>query len=162
LTISDLKLQDLKQAMEIQRKELNNCRVEITALEMHIEGSRSGKAWSNPNGSEDTNLKLLDCDPSSNSDSNAIHTEGSLGSQINKPVTENSTECILHEGTEESDSVNGLSDSVPVPCNGDVSGEKREESKEDILALAPQESESILENIQSSNKENDSHKMVRL
>nr|KJB10466.1 hypothetical protein B456_001G202700 [Gossypium raimondii] len=33
--------QDLKQALENQRKELNDCRAEITSLKMHIEGSSS-------------------------------------------------------------------------------------------------------------------------
>ncbi|XP_078153215.1 HEAT repeat-containing protein isoform X2 [Carex rostrata] len=157
----DKQVQDLKQATEIQRKELNNRRVEITALEMHIEGSRSGKAWStNPNGSEDTNLKLLDSDPCSNADSNSITTEGSLSSQINKPVTENSTEGTQSEGTEISDNVEVFSNSVPVTCNGDVSGEKKKESKEDMLASVLEESEPLLENIQSSNKEKESHKMA--
>lgn len=32
----------MKQSLELQRKELNDCRAEITALKMHIEGSRSG------------------------------------------------------------------------------------------------------------------------
>lgn len=139
--------------------------MEITALEMHIEGSRSGKAWSmNPNGSEDTNLKLLDSDPCSNADSNFIttDTDGSLSSQINKPVTKNSTEGTQSEGTEISDNVEVLSNSVPVTCNGYVSGEKKEVSKEDMLASVPEESEPLLENIQSSNKEKESHKMVRL
>ncbi|GAV85558.1 hypothetical protein CFOL_v3_28994 [Cephalotus follicularis] len=36
-------VQDLKQAREHQRKELNDCRAEITSLKMHIEGSRSGQ-----------------------------------------------------------------------------------------------------------------------
>lgn len=132
--------------------------MEITALEMHIEGSRSGKAWSNPNGSEDRNLKLLDSDPNSNSGFNSIPAEG-MSSQINKPVTENSTEGIQSEGTEKSDSVNVLPKSVPVICNGDG---KKEESKEDMLASVPEDSEPLLENIQSSNKEKDSHKMVGL
>ncbi|XP_021296413.1 lisH domain and HEAT repeat-containing protein KIAA1468 [Herrania umbratica] len=34
-------IQDLKHAWEHQRKELNDCRAEITSLKMHIEGSRS-------------------------------------------------------------------------------------------------------------------------
>ena len=33
----------MKQSLEQQRKELNGCRSEITALKMHIEGSRSGR-----------------------------------------------------------------------------------------------------------------------
>lgn len=36
-------IQVLKQSWERQRKELNDCRSEITSLKMHIEGSRSGK-----------------------------------------------------------------------------------------------------------------------
>ena len=35
-------MQALKQSLEHQRKELNDCRAEITSLKMHIEGSRSG------------------------------------------------------------------------------------------------------------------------
>lgn len=34
-------MQSLKQSLERQRKELNDCRAEITSLKMHIEGSRS-------------------------------------------------------------------------------------------------------------------------
>lgn len=33
----------MKQSLERQRKELNDCRAEITSLKMHIEGSRSGR-----------------------------------------------------------------------------------------------------------------------
>lgn len=33
----------MKQSLEHQRKELNDCRAEITALKMHIEGYRSGR-----------------------------------------------------------------------------------------------------------------------
>ncbi|GLU10753.1 hypothetical protein SLE2022_275380 [Rubroshorea leprosula] len=39
----DIMVQDLKQAIEHQRKELNGCRAEITSLKMHIEGSLSGR-----------------------------------------------------------------------------------------------------------------------
>ncbi|GKV16736.1 hypothetical protein SLEP1_g27333 [Rubroshorea leprosula] len=39
----ELMVQDLKQALEFQRKELNGCRAEITSLKMHIEGSLSGR-----------------------------------------------------------------------------------------------------------------------
>jgi len=35
-------IQELKQSWERQRKEINDCRSEITSLKMHIEGSRSG------------------------------------------------------------------------------------------------------------------------
>lgn len=34
---------ELKQSLDNQRKELNECRAEITSLKMHIEGARSGK-----------------------------------------------------------------------------------------------------------------------
>lgn len=43
LIFLDFQVQDLKQSLEQQRKELNGCRSEITALKMHIEGSRSGR-----------------------------------------------------------------------------------------------------------------------
>ncbi|KAL6125678.1 hypothetical protein ACLB2K_073733 [Fragaria x ananassa] len=36
-------VQDLRQSLEHQRKELNGCRAEVTALKMHIEGSRLGQ-----------------------------------------------------------------------------------------------------------------------
>lgn len=36
-------MQDLKQSLEHQRKEINDCRAEITSLKMHIEGSHLGK-----------------------------------------------------------------------------------------------------------------------
>lgn len=36
-------MQDLRKALEHQRKELNDCRAEITALKMHIEGSCSSQ-----------------------------------------------------------------------------------------------------------------------
>ncbi|KAL6007589.1 hypothetical protein ACLOJK_033088 [Asimina triloba] len=36
-------VQELKQLLDLQRKELNDCRAEITSLKMHIEGSRSGR-----------------------------------------------------------------------------------------------------------------------
>ncbi|PIM99913.1 Protein phosphatase 2A regulatory subunit A [Handroanthus impetiginosus] len=36
-------VQDLKKRLESQRKELNDCRAEITSLKMHIEGALSGK-----------------------------------------------------------------------------------------------------------------------
>lgn len=36
-------IQNLKQSLEHQRKDLNACRAEITALKVHIEGSRSSR-----------------------------------------------------------------------------------------------------------------------
>lgn len=36
-------VQNLKQSLELQRKDLNDCRAEITALKMQIEGFRSGR-----------------------------------------------------------------------------------------------------------------------
>ncbi|XP_077253234.1 HEAT repeat-containing protein [Tasmannia lanceolata] len=39
----EILVQDLKQSLELQRKELNECRAEITSLKMHIEGSRAGR-----------------------------------------------------------------------------------------------------------------------
>jgi len=39
-------VQKWKKLLESQRKELNDCRAEITSLKMHIEGSRSGKGMS--------------------------------------------------------------------------------------------------------------------
>lgn len=38
-------MQVLKQSLEHQRKDLNDCRAEITSLKMHIEGYRSGRSW---------------------------------------------------------------------------------------------------------------------
>ncbi|KNA11926.1 hypothetical protein SOVF_130650 [Spinacia oleracea] len=40
----DILVQKMKQLSESQRKELNDCRVEITSLKMHIEGWQSGKS----------------------------------------------------------------------------------------------------------------------
>ncbi|KAJ4808089.1 LisH domain and HEAT repeat-containing protein KIAA1468 [Rhynchospora pubera] len=149
----DKQVQDLKQAMEIQRKELNDCRMEITALKMHIESSRSGKAWPDPNESEDSNLKLVDLDPYSNSDSNSIATEEPLSSLTNKTVTEYSTNGIQSEGSE-------TSDSVSVTCNGDVCGGKKEDAQEVLFVSIPEETETLSENVHSSNKEKDSHNMA--
>uniref|UniRef100_A0ACD5VLQ2 Uncharacterized protein n=2 Tax=Avena sativa TaxID=4498 RepID=A0ACD5VLQ2_AVESA len=39
-------VQDLKQSLDVHRKELNDCRAEITALKMHIEGTQSSKQMS--------------------------------------------------------------------------------------------------------------------
>ncbi|XP_074308326.1 uncharacterized protein LOC141643185 [Silene latifolia] len=41
----DILMHKMKKLSESQRKELNDCRAEITSLKMHIEGSRSGKGW---------------------------------------------------------------------------------------------------------------------
>ncbi|KAG0464081.1 hypothetical protein HPP92_020150 [Vanilla planifolia] len=41
----DLLVQSLKQSAELQRKELNDCRAEITSLKLHIEGSQASRAW---------------------------------------------------------------------------------------------------------------------
>ncbi|KAI8029233.1 hypothetical protein LOK49_LG01G03487 [Camellia lanceoleosa] len=38
----EILVKDLKQLLDRQRKELNDCRAEITSLKMHIEGCRSG------------------------------------------------------------------------------------------------------------------------
>lgn len=38
--------QDLKQSLDVHRKELNDCRAEITSLKMHIEGTQSSKEMS--------------------------------------------------------------------------------------------------------------------
>lgn len=40
----EILVQDLRQSLEHQRKELNECRAEITSLKMHIEGSRSSRS----------------------------------------------------------------------------------------------------------------------
>lgn len=40
-----MKVQDLKQSVDLQRKQLNDCRAEITALKMHIEGARASRGW---------------------------------------------------------------------------------------------------------------------
>ncbi|KAF5181624.1 Rab11-binding protein relch-like protein [Thalictrum thalictroides] len=40
----DIMVKHLKQSLEIERTQLNDCRAEITSLKMHIEGSRSGKS----------------------------------------------------------------------------------------------------------------------
>ncbi|KAF2538102.1 hypothetical protein F2Q68_00022654 [Brassica cretica] len=39
----DKQVQSLKQSSEHQRRNLNDCRAEITSLKMHIEGSRAGQ-----------------------------------------------------------------------------------------------------------------------
>ncbi|CAL9160768.1 uncharacterized protein LOC103980791 isoform X1 [Musa acuminata AAA Group] len=41
----DTLVQNLKQSMDLQRKQLNDCRAEITALKMHIEGARASRSW---------------------------------------------------------------------------------------------------------------------
>lgn len=41
----DLLVKVLKQSLELQRKELNECRAEITSLKMHLEGSRASRGW---------------------------------------------------------------------------------------------------------------------
>ncbi|OAY68909.1 LisH domain and HEAT repeat-containing protein, partial [Ananas comosus] len=56
----DILVQNQKQLLEIQRKELNDCRAEITALKMHIEGARSSKQWAG----ESEVIKSLDADNS--------------------------------------------------------------------------------------------------
>lgn len=43
-------IQDLKKTTEHQRRELNDCTAEITALKMHIEGSHSVRNFSTTNG----------------------------------------------------------------------------------------------------------------
>ncbi|PIA33417.1 hypothetical protein AQUCO_04100089v1 [Aquilegia coerulea] len=39
----EILVKNLKQSLELERTQLNDCRAEITSLKMHIEGSRSGK-----------------------------------------------------------------------------------------------------------------------
>ncbi|XP_021763619.1 lisH domain and HEAT repeat-containing protein KIAA1468 homolog [Chenopodium quinoa] len=67
----DILVQKMKQLSENQRKELNDCRVEITYLKMQIEGWRSGKTQSTSNAdhsqphslenpTEETNSMLMD------------------------------------------------------------------------------------------------------
>ncbi|CAL9084218.1 unnamed protein product [Musa textilis] len=41
----DTLVQNLKQSMNLQRKQLNDYRAEITALKMHIEGARASRSW---------------------------------------------------------------------------------------------------------------------
>lgn len=38
-------VQGLKKSLDLQRKEINDCRAEITALKMHIEGARASRGW---------------------------------------------------------------------------------------------------------------------
>lgn len=52
-------MQVLKQSLEHQRKELNDCRAEITSLKMHIEGSNLGNnlVVSDPNNVQSESLE---------------------------------------------------------------------------------------------------------
>ncbi|XP_068641158.1 uncharacterized protein [Aristolochia californica] len=52
-------VQSLKQSLEHQRRELNECRAEITSLQMHIEGSRSNRGWV---GGDSENVKAPQTD----------------------------------------------------------------------------------------------------
>lgn len=40
-----MQIQELKKSLEVERKELNDCRAEITSLKMHIEGFRANSGW---------------------------------------------------------------------------------------------------------------------
>ncbi|KAG9450463.1 hypothetical protein H6P81_010428 [Aristolochia fimbriata] len=55
----EILVQSLKQSHEHQRKELNECRAEITSLKMHIEGSRSFRGWV---GGDSENVKATQTD----------------------------------------------------------------------------------------------------
>lgn len=49
----------MKQTLELQRKELNECRAEITSLKMHIEGARASRNWA---AGEIENVQLFQID----------------------------------------------------------------------------------------------------
>lgn len=108
-----LKVQTLKQTLELQRMELNDCRSEITSLKMYIEGLRVGQTWTGgdteplhtDNYKEETislpmevkSLKEENVSTSSSSISNLINEEKENGKKIggiNEDKKSNSNESF--------------------------------------------------------------------
>lgn len=68
----------MKQSLEHQRRNLNDCRAEITSLKMHIEGSRAGQYVSSSEGDA----------AQSQSAENVDKQKSSLPLEVEKPTTE--------------------------------------------------------------------------
>jgi hypothetical protein len=83
----------MKQSLDVQRKELNDCRAEITALKMYIEGAQSSK-------------KLFAGNSDGLKKSHSIATSMAFSASLNKE-DENSN---LHESTTNKRSAVGLTE----------------------------------------------------
>ncbi|VAH60792.1 unnamed protein product [Triticum turgidum subsp. durum] len=112
-------VRDLKQSLDVHRKELNDCRAEITALKMHIEGTQSSKQM--PVGDTDVFSTQLNA-----------NSMGEAAALINEHENLKGTESITiklvsaaaltedtrkdHKNTEST--IEGSPDSeAPVPCS---------------------------------------------
>lgn len=71
-------MQSLKQSSEHQRRNLNDCRAEITSLKMHIEGSRAGQ-YVSTNESDPVQLQSVE---------NVEEKRISLPEEVEKPIVE--------------------------------------------------------------------------
>ncbi|KAK8939037.1 hypothetical protein KSP39_PZI011174 [Platanthera zijinensis] len=98
----DLLVHALKQSLEFQRKELNECRAEITSLKMHIEGSRASKGW-NTGKMEATPPLCIDRKEETRSQHMETETtkltvvrEESLNSSVNQVYDSQPEENALH------------------------------------------------------------------
>lgn len=78
-------MQSLKQSSEHQRRNLNDCRAEITSLKMHIEGSRAGHYVSANEGD------LLQSQPVENVEKQI----SSLPEEVEKPAIEKDGSLLL-------------------------------------------------------------------
>nr|XP_016502892.1 PREDICTED: lisH domain and HEAT repeat-containing protein KIAA1468 homolog isoform X2 [Nicotiana tabacum] len=56
----EILVQTLKQSLDRQRQELNECRAEITSLKMHIEGARSARNFVTSDSEDVANLPSID------------------------------------------------------------------------------------------------------
>ncbi|XP_072993401.1 uncharacterized protein [Typha latifolia] len=118
----ELLVQNLKQSLDIQRKELNDCRAEITSLKMHIEGDRTSKGWGS---GESINIKSIDVDYSKE-ELKLLHNENENLQRMNSIATYMESMICLTDNVEpeekvvEINEVQEMSNSVEV-ASGSVS-----------------------------------------
>ncbi|XP_073108606.1 uncharacterized protein [Elaeis guineensis] len=181
-------VQGLKQSLDLQRKELNDCRAEITALKMHIEGARASRGWAGE--SESTQPLSVDKSKeemkSSHSEIENLKTStGNSEAEDTQPeekVVEANEEALLSNPIEsvsrlyvenaerisEDDrsthedgikSNDTISDSLTISCNGNLLPESQQNLHNHISG-SPAEDRGFVQKSESPKRERTSDKMA--
>ncbi|XP_008810046.2 RAB11-binding protein RELCH homolog isoform X2 [Phoenix dactylifera] len=181
-------VQGLKQSLDLQRKELNDCRAEITALKMHIEGARASRGWTGESErrqslsidkskeemksshSEIENLKTS----TGNSESEDTQPEEKVVGANEVALSSNPIESVFGsyvknaECTSEEDRStpedrikpnDAISDSLTISCNGNLLTENRQ-NLHNHISDSPAEDRGFVQKTESPKRERTSDKMA--
>uniref|UniRef100_A0A1D1XGA7 LisH domain and HEAT repeat-containing protein KIAA1468 n=1 Tax=Anthurium amnicola TaxID=1678845 RepID=A0A1D1XGA7_9ARAE len=160
-------VQDLKQSLDLQRKELNDCRAEITSLKMHIESARNSRGWVGGRIEQvqslctDDNIEVNamqtqveDSKGNSGITSDLVESVGSFTDDITaeeKVIRTHEDSChpmgfisgnsdVVYQ-TYEKDIIkdNTVSAEPPSPCNGDISIESNQKGYDQHSGSPPED-----------------------